>query len=221
MWGDPPGLATASVFPVAANVRRDYLAAMIRPSLIAAALGLLAAPALAQERPLGDAEMLQLADSQAVWCENWSEQTRDCESLYMLRREPDGSLISSGMFILSAEPEVRVVIADRVTLTDGRLCSSASTDELNIQATMAGQPSVQMSSVVRLLLAESMEEYADTTLCQQLLTTGDPAMLGEIITADDQRLYDFESTYRMGTAESGFILRPMVEQDADPGMTDL
>ena len=30
------------------------------------------------------------------------------------------------------------------------------------------------------------------------------------ITADDQRLYDFESTYRLGAVDSGFLLRPML-----------
>ena len=197
------------------------LSDMIRPPVLAAAIALLAAPALAQERPLGDAEVLRLADTQAVWCENWSDETRDCESLYMLRREPDGSLLTAGMFTLSASPEIRVVIVDRVTLENGRLCSAGSTDELNIQATMEGRPSAEMSAMVRLLLAESMAEYADTTICQQLLTTGDPERLGEIITSDDQRLYDFESTYRIGTVDSGFLLRAAAGDDIQEGLSDL
>ena len=46
---------------------------------------------------LTDAEGLDLADRQVVWCENWSDETRDCETLYTLRREADGTLISAAL----------------------------------------------------------------------------------------------------------------------------
>lgn len=194
---------------------------MIRPLLLAAVALALPAGALAQERALTQAEVLDLADRQAVWCENWSDETRDCESLYMLRREADGTLISAGMFVLSLDPLIEVTIADRVTLEDGRLCSSGSTDELNIQATLAGRPSAQATQMVRFMLAESMVEYAESVICQQLFTNGDPEWLGEIITADDLRLYDFESTYRVGTLDSGFLLRPMAAASSENEQTQL
>ena len=142
---------------------------MIRSLALVAAIAL-AGPAFAQERPLTDAEVLDLAVREAVWCENWSDETRDCESLYTLRQEADGALISAGMFILTLDPLIQVTVADRVTLQDGRLCSSGSTDELN---------------------------------------------------ADDERLYDFESTYRLGTFGSGFLLRPVIADTPDEGQTQL
>lgn len=189
---------------------------MIRSFLMSVAVAAAAAgPALAQERPLGDAEVLALADNQVVWCENWSEETRDCETLYMLRREADGGLVSAGMFLLSDNPLIQVTIADRVTLENGRLCSSGSTEELNVEATLGGRPSPETTMMVRMLMAESMAEYAETTICQQLFSNGDPEWLGEIITSDDTRLYDFESTYRLGTVESGFLLRPVLGEPTD------
>lgn len=194
---------------------------MTRLACLAAIAAALAAPALAQERPLTDAEVLDLAQRQAVWCENWSEETRDCESLYMLRQEADGSLTSAGMFLLTERPEIRFMIAETVRLENGRLCSSGSTDELNVQATRDGAPSAQDTLMVRMLLAESMADFADATICLQLVSTGDPEVLGEIITADDLRLYDFESTYRLGTVDSGFLLRPMIDDRQDEGQTAL
>ncbi len=188
---------------------------------LSGAVAVLPAAALAQERPLNDQEVLALADRQAVWCENWSDETRDCETLYMLRREEDGSLISAGMFVLSQNPTIQVTIADRVTLQDGRLCSSGSTDELNIEATVGGRPSVEAGLMVRLLLSESMAAYQESEICQQLFTSGDPEWMGEIITADDLRLYDFESTYRIGTLDSGFLLRPMIDDTPDDGQIQL
>jgi hypothetical protein len=193
---------------------------MIRYVALLAALTLCGA-AQAQSRPLTDSEVLDLAAREAVWCENWSDETRDCETLYTLRQEADGALISAGMFILTLNPLIEVVIADRVTLQDGRLCSSGSTDELNIVASRDGRPSVEASMMVRLIMAESMAEYADTIICQQLLATGDPEYVGEIITADEERLYDFESTYRLGTFGSGFLLRPVIGEATDEGQTQL
>lgn len=194
---------------------------MIRTAAFLAALTACGA-AQAQDRPLTDAEVLDLADRQVVWCENWSDETRDCETLYTLRREADGSLISAGMFILTQTPLIQVTIADRVTLQDGRLCSSGSTDDLNIVASRDGRPSTEASLMVRFLMAESMAEYAETTICQQLLATDDPEYLDEIITADGERLYDFESTYRLGTFDSGFLLRPVIgEPTDDEGQTQL
>lgn len=194
---------------------------MPRPLVLLTALSLCGA-AQAQDRALTDAEVLDLADRQVVWCENWSEETRDCETLYTLRRDADGSLISAGMFVLTQDPLIQVTIADRVTLQNGRLCSSGSTDELNIVASRNGRPSAEASMMVRFLMAESMAEYAETTICQQLLATGDPEYLGEVITADDERLYDFESTYRLGTFDSGFLLRPVIgEPTEDEGQIQL
>ena len=193
---------------------------MIRSLALVAAIAL-AGPAFAQERPLTDAEVLDLAVREAVWCENWSDETRDCESLYTLRQEADGALISAGMFILTLDPLIQVTVADRVTLQDGRLCSSGSTDELNIVASRDGRPSVEASMMVRFLMAESMAEYAETTICQQLFTSADPDSMSEIITADDERLYDFESTYRLGTFGSGFLLRPVIADTPDEGQTQL
>lgn len=194
---------------------------MLRPLILLAALGLCGG-AQAQDRALTDAEVLDLADREVIWCENWSDETRDCETLYTLRREADGTLISVGMFVLTQDPLIQVTIADRVTLQDGRLCSSGSTDELNIVATRGGRPSAEASLMVRYLMAESMAEYAETTICQQLLSTDDPEYLGEVITADDERLYDFESTYRLGTFDSGFLLRPVIgEQTDDEGQSQL
>lgn len=168
-----------------------------------------------------DAEVLDLAAREVVWCENWSDETRDCETLYTLRQEADGSLISAGMFVLTLDPLIQVTIADRVTLQDGRLCSSGSTDELNIVASRDGRPSVEASMMVRFLMAESMAEYAETTICQQLFATPDPEYISEIITADEERLYDFESTYRLGTFGSGFLLRPVIGDTAEEGQTQL
>ena len=110
---------------------------MPRLSCLTLALCLVAAPfaVAAQERPLTDDEVRDLARREVVWCENWSDDTRDCESLYMLRGGADGALIQSGMFVMSEQPAIRVLVAEVVTLIDGRLCSSGSTDELNIQAT--------------------------------------------------------------------------------------
>lgn len=194
---------------------------MFRPLAFLSVLGLCGA-AQAQDRALTDAEVLDLADRQVVWCENWSDETRDCETLYTLRREADGTLISAGMFLLTLEPLIQVTIADRVTLQDGRLCSSGSTDDLNIVATRDGRPSAEASMMVRFLMAESMIEYAETTVCQQLLATDDPDYLDEIITADEERLYDFESTYRLGTFDSGFLLRPVIgSEDSEEGQTQL
>lgn len=194
---------------------------MMRMILTAVAGLALAAPAVAQEQAMGDAEILALADRQAVWCENWSDETQDCESLYTLRREPDGQLVLAGMFILSDRPTVQVIMAEVVTLENGRLCSSGDTDDLNIQASLAGAPSPEMSAMVRMLFAESMADYAQSTICQQFFTTGDPQFMGEIVTADDVRLYDFESTYRLGTFNSGFLLRPQIGDEPDMGMIDL
>lgn len=193
---------------------------MIRSLALVVALAA-GAPAQAQERALTDEEVLALAERQAVWCENWSEATRDCETLYMLRRDGDGGLVSAGMFLLSSDPLIQVTIADRVTLENGRLCSSGSSDELNIEATMNGQPSAQATVMVRMLMAESMAAYADTTICQQLFSNGDPEWLGEIITSDDSRLYDFESTYRIGSLDSGFLLRPMLGEPTEDGQIQL
>ena len=74
---------------------------------------------------------------------------------------------------------------------------------------------------MRLILSESMAEYAESTLCQQFIATGDPNTMGEIVTADDIRLYDFESTYRLGAFDSGFLLRPQMNERAEEGMIDL
>ncbi|WP_296814377.1 hypothetical protein [Brevundimonas sp.] len=193
---------------------------MSRLSCLAAAASLATAPALAQERPLTDEEVLGLAREEAVWCENWSDQTRDCESLYMLRQAPDGTLVQSGMFLMSDAPAIRVIVAERVSLTNGRLCSSGSTEELNIQATMDGQPSLEATLMVRALLTEAMAEFADAQICQQLFATDDPQRLEEIITADEERLTDFESSYRLGTVDTGFLLRPVIE-DEDQGQVHL
>ena len=170
---------------------------------------------------MGDAEVLALADRQVVWCENWSDETRDCESLYTLRREADGTLVLAGMFILTDQPLIQVTLAEVMTLESGRLCSSGSTEELNIRATLAGTPSPEMSAMVRMLLTESMAEYSESTICQQFFSTGDPEIMGEIVTADDLRLYDFESTYRLGTFDSDFLLRPQIGDEPDTGMIDL
>jgi hypothetical protein len=78
-----------------------------------------------------------------------------------------------------------------------------------------------MAEAFRAILAESMADYQTSIICQQLFSAGDPEMLGEIITADDQRLYDFESTYRLGTFDSGFLLRPQVAEEPEQTMTDL
>ncbi|MBN8552880.1 MAG: hypothetical protein J0L52_08305 [Caulobacterales bacterium] len=175
----------------------------------------------AQERTLSDAEVLTLADGQTIWCENWNDRSRDCESLYTLRREADGRLVLAGMFLLAEAPAILITLADVVTLEHGRLCSSGNTDELVIQARVAGVPSVEMSEAFRAVLAESMAEYRTSTICQQFLSMGDPEMMGEIVTADDQRLYHFESTYRLGTADSGFLLRTQVADQPEQMMTDL
>lgn len=184
---------------------------------------LIAAPlaAHAQERPLTDAEVLDLADRQVLWCENWSDATRDCESLYLLRRDPDGSLIQAGMFLLTETPSVQITVAEAVTLENGRLCSSGSTETQTIMATLDGRASPEMTAMARVILTESMAEYADSTICQQLFTSGDPEALNEIITADDLRLYDFESSYRLGSINSGFLLRPVLGSEPDEGFTDL
>jgi hypothetical protein len=191
---------------------------MPRLSCLTLALCLVAAPfaVAAQERPLTDDEVRDLARREVVWCENWSDDTRDCESLYMLREGADGALIQSGMFVMSEQPAIRVLVAEVVTLIDGRLCSSGSTDELNIQATMDGQPSLEASLMVRALFTEAMAEYADAQICQQLFATDDPAALEEIITADEERLPDFESSYRLGTVETGFLLRPVMDEESEP-----
>lgn len=191
--------------------------------LLALALGLvfLPHPLAAQEQALGDADILALADRQAVWCENWSDTTRDCESLYTLRREPDGGLVLAGMFLMTDRPALLVTMAETVTLENGRLCGTGSTDDLNIRATLAGVPSPEATQVVRAMLAEGMAEYAEARICQQFFSDGDPDHMGEIVTADDQRLYDFESVYRLGTATSGFLLRPQVEDEPAHETIDL
>lgn len=194
---------------------------MIRLWSLAAILALSSAPALAQERALNDAEVLALADRQAIWCENWDDLSRDCESLYTLRREADGRLVLAGMFLLMDGPPIIITLADVVTLEHGRLCSSGATDELVIQATISGAAAPNMAEAFRVMLAESMAEYQTSLICQQFFTTGDPEMMGEIITADDQRLYDFESTYRLGTFDSEFLLRPQVAEELEQTMTDL
>lgn len=147
---------------------------MLRLSLLSLACAAMALPAAAQERALTEDEVLDLARREVVWCENWSDETRDCDSLYMLREASDGTLIQSGMFVMSERPTIRVVMAEAVTLTDGRLCSSGSVDELNIQATMDGQDSLEASLLVRAMLTEAMAEYADAEICQQLFATDDP-----------------------------------------------
>ena len=177
--------------------------------------------AQAQERALTDAEVLDLADRQILWCENWSDATRDCESLYLLRREADGTLIRAGMFLLTEDPDVQITVAQIVTLEHGRLCAAGSTDDQTILATLDGRSSPEMSAVARVILTESMAEYAEAAICQQLFSQGDPDALGEIITADDIRLYDFESTSRLGRIDSGFLLRPVLGDEPEEGFTDL
>lgn len=194
---------------------------MLRLLALAALLVSTALPAQAQERALTDVEVLDLADRQILWCENWSNATRDCESLYMLRRDPDGTLIQAGMFLLTDQPHIQITVAEVVSLENGRLCSSGSTENQTIQATLDGRPSPEMTAMARVILAESMAEYADSMICQQLFTSGDPNALGEIITADDLRLYDFESTYRLGPIDSGFLLRPVLNAEPDEGFIDL
>lgn len=194
---------------------------MVRLAVFAALLITPPLVAQAQERPLSDSEVLDLADRQVLWCENWSDVTRDCESLYLLRREPDGSLIQAGMFLLTDTPNIQITVAETVTLENGRLCSSGSTEAQTIMATLDGQPSPEMTAMARVILSESMAEYADSTICQQLFTSGDPEALSEIITADDLRLYDFESTYRLGSINSGYLLRPVLGAEPDEGFTDL
>jgi len=191
-----------------------------RAALFLTALGL-AFPVCAQERAMGDAEVLALADRQAIWCENWSEATRDCESLYTLRREADGRLILAGMFVLTDRPLIEVTLADIVTLEQGRICSSGATSELAIQARLAGVASQEVTAMVRSLLAQSMAEYENSIICQQFFTSGDPEAMGEIVTADDVRLYDFESTYRLGTVDSGFLLRPQIGETPEQEFIDL
>ena len=170
---------------------------------------------------MGDAEVLALADRQAIWCENWSEATRDCESLYTLRREADGRLILAGMFVLTDRPLIEVTLADIVTLEQGRICSCGATSELTIQARLAGVASQEVTAMVRSLLAQSMAEYENSIICQQFFTSGDPETMGEIVTADDVRLYDFESTYRLGTVDSGFLLRPQIGETPEQEFIDL
>lgn len=194
---------------------------MTRWLLLFSAVIAFATPLQAQERALGDAEVLALADSHAIWCENWSETTRDCESLYTLRREPDGQLILAGMFLLTDRPAIMITIADIVTLENGRICSSGNIDDTNLQASVGGVPSAHMTDTVRLMLAEGMAEYQNSIICQQFFTEGDPGFMGEIVTADDQRLYDFESTYRMGTPETGFLLRPQIGDEPEQETIDL
>ena len=70
--------------------------------------------------------------------------------------------------------------------------------------------------MVRALFTEAMAEYADAQICQQLFATDDPAALEEIITADEERLPDFESSYRLGTVETGFLLRPVMDEESEP-----
>lgn len=190
-------------------------------SPLAVAVSLLALPAAAQDRPLTDAEVLDLAHREAVWCENWSEATRDCDSLYMLRQEADGTLVQAGMFLFSETPRIQVFVAEPVALADGRLCSSGSTDELNIRATLDGRPSPEATMMIRALFAEAMADFAEAEICQQLLSAADPEAMGEIITADGERLTDFESTYRLGTLESGFLLRPMAPIESEDGQVTL
>lgn len=194
---------------------------MIRAAFILLTGLALAAPVVAQERVLSDGEVLALADRQALWCESWSDETRDCESLYTLRRESDGRLVLAGMFVLTSRPLVEVTVAKVVTLEEGRLCSSGSTDDLNVRATLAGAPSPEMSAMVRGLYAVRMADYVESTICQQFIATGDPAVMGEIITADDIRQQDFESTYRLGDFDSGFLLRPQIGDEREAGMIDL
>lgn len=196
------------------------LHAMLRMSLAALAFVAFALPAAAQDRPLTDDEVMDLVRREAVWCENWSEATRDCESLSMLRQGADGGLVQIGMFALTETPAVQAVVADRVTLANGRLCSSGSVDELSIRATIDGQPSAAASLMFQEILARAMAEFADAEICQQLMATDDPDRLAEIITADEDRLPDFESSYRLGTVESGFLLRPILGDD-DGGQVQL
>lgn len=194
---------------------------MLRMSLPALALMAFALPAAAQHRPLTDEEVMDLVRREAVWCENWSDETRDCDSLYMLRQEADGGLVQIGMFALTEAPAVQAVIADRVTLADGRLCSSGSVEELSIRATIDGRASPEAALMFQDMLAQAMAEFAEAEICQQLVDTGDPERLGEIITADGDRLSDFESTYRLGTVETGFLLRPILEAEDDGGQVQL
>lgn len=193
----------------------------MKPLLLAALL-LAPAPALAQDRPLSAEEVLDIARREAVWCEDYREATRDCEGLYMLRQEPDGTLVSSAMFLLTEQPRVEFLVAEVVELAGDRLCSPGSVDGLNIQATVEGQPAPPvMVMAIRQVFADNLAEHADKTICQRLLATGDPEVLHEEITADDERLYDFETTYRLGTTESGFLLRPLAEAEDDPGRVEL
>lgn len=189
----------------------------MKPLLAAALLAAsVALPAAAQDRPMTAAEVLDLARSEAVWCENYSEETRDCEGLYMLRQEPDGSLVSSAMFMLTDQPRVTFMVAEVVELHGDRLCSSGSVDDLNIRASVDGQPAPEvMRLAIRQIFEESMAPYADKTMCQRLLATADPAVLHEEITADDERLPEFETTYRLGDFDSGFLLRPMIAREAE------
>lgn len=191
----------------------------MKPQLAAVALcaALLAAPAVARDdRPMTADEVLDLARGQTVWCENYSEETRDCEGLYMLRQEADGTLVSSAMFLLTEQPRLTFMIAEVVELRGDQLCSSGSVDDLNIRASLEGEPAPEtMNLAIRQIFAESMAPYADKTMCQRLLATDDPAVLHEEITADGERLPDFETTYRLGDFDSGFLLRPMVEPEAE------
>jgi hypothetical protein len=189
------------------------------PHLLGAVLVLLAPSAALGEtrpvtRPVTAAEIRDLARREAVWCENWSAETRDCDAVYMLRLGAGGALISTAMMQFSADPVVTVITAEPARLEGDRICTSGDTRDLNIEVLMNGVAApLDVALAVRLTFASAMQEYAEKTMCQRLLATGDPALFEEEITADDVRLPDFESSYRMGDASSGFVLRP-------PAVTD-
>lgn len=190
--------------------------------LLPAALLLISGPAVAQDRSLTAEAVLDLARREAVWCEEYREATRDCEGLYVLRQEPDGSLVSSAMFLLTERPRVEFLVAEVVRLEGDRLCSEASAEDLNIQATVEGQPApAAMVMAIREIYADNLAEYEGRTICQRLLATADPDVLHEEITVDEARLPEFETTYRLGARDSGFLLRPIVEAEEDPGRVEL
>lgn len=193
----------------------------MRLSCLALAAILLPQTAQAQDRRLSEGEILDLARREVVWCENYSERTRDCESLSMLRMTPEGGLVGVAMILIMQDPAIQIVVSEPVRLTGGRLCSTGTIDDMTIRATMDGQPSAQAALLARALLEESMADYADSEICQELFMTDQPGALTEIITADDERLPDFESTYRLGDMEAGFLLRPAIDDTSDTGSVSL
>ncbi len=176
---------------------------------------ILPAPALADERPLGKAEVMKMAGEHVILCEGWRDVDESCQSVLFLD-SPDGkTLTATNRLQIADEPDVAVAIRDPATLEGGAVCTTVDFGPEHTVMLLDGEPSAnELAGHFLDALKVSLAAYDGRLACETFRRDDATGVFKSSTTIDGAAAPELDSVYRRLPEGSRVRLRPLLESDS-------